>query len=225
MIIVNMQKLEKVKNNPLVLEFIKRSKEVLKAQSFTDHGLEHSELVSARASELARKIGFSQREQELSAIAGLVHDFGNFLDRRYHDSLGALLFQNIFQRDFDPVELSLIMEAIASHDDFEKEFASPISAVLTLADKSDVRRSRVLVKDKEEIKGDVHDRVNYAATSNYLKINKERKLITLILTIDTSFVPVMEYFEIFTQRMVQCRKAAKFLGYKFGLIINKFKLL
>lgn len=220
-----MSNFEKVKNNPLVLAFIERSREVLKAQSFTEHGLEHSKLVSERAVEIAKEVGFSEKEQELSAIVGFVHDFGNFLDRRFHDSLGALLFQNIFPNEFSPSELSLIMEAIASHDDFEKEFANPISAILSLADKSDVRRSRVMVIDKEKIKEDVHDRVNYAVTSNYLKINKEKKIITLILTIDTRFVQVMEYFEIFTRRMVQCQKAAKYLGYKFGLIINKFKLL
>ena len=119
------------------------------------------------------------------------------------------------------------MQAIANHDKKKEDmnFASPVSAVVVLADKSDVHRSRVTAEVIEEIKADIHDRVNYATKLSQLKIDKGKKRITLTLKIDTNFVPIMEYFEIFTKRMVFCRKAAEYLGYDFGLVINKFRLL
>ena len=117
------------------------------------------------------------------------------------------------------------MQAISFHDRSEMILAHPVSAVTIIADKSDVRRSRVLERKMQKIRSDIHDRVNYATKKSRLKINRGRKNITLILKIDTNFVPVIEYFEIFTDRMVYCRKAANFLNYKFGLVINNFKLL
>ncbi|MDI6591961.1 MAG: hypothetical protein QME61_03455 [Patescibacteria group bacterium] len=152
---------KEVKKNPLVLEFLRQTEITLKVHNYTDHGLGHSNLVAARARTVAKEIHLSKREQEMCAIAGFCHDFANFLNRTYHNYLGALIFQEIFKA----------------------------------------------VKD------------------NKLGINKRKKRITLNLKIDTNFVPVMEYFEIFTERMVYCRKAAKYLGYKFGLVINNFKLL
>ena len=117
------------------------------------------------------------------------------------------------------------MQAIAHHDKYEMEFVSPIAAIVVIADKSDVRRSRVTIKDQKSIENDIHNRVNFAVKSGRLGMDKKKKLISLSLKIDTNFVPVIEYFEIFTERMMFCRKAAKFLGYKVGLVINNFKLL
>ncbi len=224
--------LAEVKKNPYILEFIKQTENVLKKSGYTEHGLEHSSLVADRARTIAKEIGLSEQEQELSAIAGFCHDMGNFLSRSQHNYLGAMLFYQIFSNDFSPEEISLIMQAISFHDKEDIlpehediELPSSISAVVILADKSDVRRSRVAIDDMEEIKNDIHDRVNYATEFSKLGINKKRKNISLTLKIDTNFVPVMEYFEIFTDRMIYCRKAAKHLGYKFGLVINHFKLL
>jgi hypothetical protein len=214
-----------IENNPYVLEYIKASQRLLALYHYTNHGLDHAQLVSKRAGILARDIGFSKRHQELSAIAGFCHDFGNFLNRKDHEYWGALIFQNLFQEKMKPEELTLVMQAIANHDNYRAKIFNPIAAIVILADKSDVRRSRVIIKNKEMIESDIHNRVNFAVTANELKIDKQKKRITLVLKIDTSFVPVMEYFEIFTQRMVQCRKAAEFLGYKFALVINDFKLL
>ncbi len=214
-----------VQRDPHINMFIQRSKEALSFYHYTDHGLDHVNLVAKRAKELAKKIGLSNLEQELSAIAGFCHDMGNFIDRKNHEYWGALLFFEIFKNKMAPKELSLVMQAIANHDDYYAKVLNPISAVLILADKSDVRRSRVIIKNRKIIQTDIHNRVNFAVTSNKFKVDPKRKRITLQLEIDTDFVPVMEYFEIFTQRMVQCRKAAKFLNYKFGLIINNFKLL
>lgn len=216
----------KVKNNPQVLEFIRQTKKALADIQYTEHGLDHVTLVADRARTVAREIGLSKTEQELSAIAAFCHDMGNFLGRTLHHCWGAILFHQVFSEE-DPKELTLIMQAIANHDDKGKEMklASPISAVVVLADKSDVRRGRVMEKDMEKIKEDIHDRVNYAATDSKLGINKKSRLITLTLKIDTKFCPIMDYFEIFTERMVYCRESAKFLGYNFGLVINQFKLL
>jgi len=117
------------------------------------------------------------------------------------------------------------MQALANHDKDEMVFTNPISAVVVLADKADVHRSRVTERKMEEIKADIHDRVNFATQSSHLKIDKKKKIISLVLKIDTNFVPLMEYFEIFTDRMVYCRKAAQYLKYDFGLVINNLKLL
>ena len=217
--------LSDVKNNPQVLNFIKQTEEAMTALSFTNHGLRHTNLVADRAKQIAKNIGLSQREGELVSIGGFCHDMGNFMTRTYHHYYAALLFHQIFQHEFQPEEISLVMQAIANHDKEEMNFSHAISAVLVLADKSDVDRSRVTEKDMNKIKSDIHDRVNYATRQSSLKVNKEKKRITLTLRIDTNFCPVMEYFEIFTERMVFCRTAAQFLGYDFGLVINKFRLL
>lgn len=222
-----MLNLNDIKKNPQVLSFINQTEKTLSALSFTDHGLRHLNLVADRARNIAKSIGLNEREQELSAIAAFCHDMGNFLSRSHHNYFAALLFNQIFKNDFEPDEMSAIMQAISNHDKQQEDinFVSPIAAVVVLADKSDVHRSRVTVENLEDIKSDIHDRVNYATAESRLKIDKEKKRITLALKIDTNFVPIMEYFEIFTERMVFCRVAAESLGYNFGLIINKVRLL
>jgi|AntAceMinimDraft_18_1070375.scaffolds.fasta_scaffold02626_10 metal-dependent HD superfamily phosphatase/phosphodiesterase len=217
--------LSDVKLNPQINEFIKRSTQLLRLYHYTDHGIEHANLVADRAYYLAKEVNFSKREQELSAISGYVHDMGNFLDRKYHEYWGAILFQTIFQNKIFTKDLVTIMQAVANHDNCYVKIVSSVAAAVVLADKSDVRRTRVMEKNKENIKKDIHNRVNFAATENKFKVDNKNKIITLKLKIDTSFVPIMEYFEIFTHRMVQCRKAAEFLNYKFALVINDFKLL
>lgn len=217
--------LNQVKKNPQVLEFIQQSDKALAAIGYTEHSLSHAKLVSSRAASIAKEIGLSPEEKELSAIAAFCHDMGNFLSRSHHHYFGALLFHQIFGVEAAPEELALVMNAISNHDKDEMNFANAVAAVVVLADKTDVRRSRVTNKKPQQIKEDIHDRVNFATKMSRVKVNRSKKLITLILKIDTSFVPVIEYFEIFTERMVYCRKAAQFLGYKFGLVINNFKLL
>lgn len=219
--------LNQVKKNPQVLEFIKQTESTLAALSFTDHGLRHANLTAERARTIAREIGLSPKEQELAAIASFCHDMANFISRGHHNYFGALLFYQVFNKDFEPQELTTIMQAIANHDKSQEDmsFANAISAVVVLADKSDVHRSRVITRKIEEIKADIHDRVNYATKECRLKIDKAKKRITLTLKIDTNFVPIMEYFEIFTDRMIFCRLAAKYLDYKFGLVINNTRLL
>ena len=91
------------------------------------------------------------------------------------------------------------------------------------ADKADVRRSRVRNQDTTTF--DIHDRVNYSVKKSTLKINEDRTLVKLKLTVDTHFGSVMDYFEIFMQRMILCRKAAEKLGLQFKLIINEQQLI
>ena len=167
----------------------------------------------------------TKREQELSEIAAYCHDMGNFLGRTEHHYWAALLFHQIFQKDFPAQELTLIIQAIANHDKEEMKFSNKISAAVVIADKSDVHRSRVIVKSFKKINDDIHDRVNFATTNSKLKIDKNKKKVILTLQIDTKIVQIMEYFEIFTERMAYCRQAAKYLGYQFSLVINNFKLL
>lgn len=217
--------LKDVKNNAQIVEFINQTDKAMNALSYTNHGLRHTGIVSDRAMQIAKAIGLSEREIELAGIAGFCHDMGNFMSRTNHHYFAGLLFMQIFQNQFDPKEMAQIMQAIAEHDKPEMSFTSSIAAVLVIADKSDVHRSRVSQTKMEDIKKDIHDRVNYATTDSGLKIDSREKRITLTLKIDTNFVQVMEYFEIFTERMAFCRTAAKFLGYDFGLIINKFRLL
>lgn len=219
--------LKDVKNNQQVLAFVKKTEKTLSALSYTDHGLRHLNLVADRAGYIAKAIGISERGQELSAIAAFCHDMGNFLSRSHHNYFAALLFHQIFKDDFPADEMASVMQAISNHDKQQEEinFVSKVAAIIVLADKSDVHRSRVTVKKMKDIKSDIHDRVNYATTKSDLKVDTIKKRITLDLEIDTSFVPILEYFEIFTDRMVFCRKAAEFLGYNFGLEINKTQLL
>ncbi len=220
-----MTTLEDVKKNPHILEFINQTEETMEALRYTNHGLRHSNVVSERAMEIAKDIGLNEREGELAAIAGFCHDMGNFLTRTYHHFFGAQLFSQVFMGKCDPRELAIIMQAISNHDKDEMNFVHSVSAILVLADKSDVDRSRVAKQSMEETKADIHDRVNYATTESKINVDNKKKKIILTLKIDTSFCPVMEYFEIFTERMEFCRKAAQFLGYHFGLEINDFKLL
>jgi len=217
--------LKEVKENIFIEQFIKSTYFYLKEIGYTDHGFRHANIVSDRAQSIARKVGLSKKEQEFCGIAGYCHDMGNFMGRSRHHYWAALLFSQIFREKMYPKNLADIMQALANHDKKEIKIMNKISAVVILSDKSDVHRSRVLVKDIKKIKTDIHDRVNYAVTDSDISVNKGKKIITLKLRVDIKFTPIMEYFEIFTDRMAVCRTAAKKLGYKFSLEINRFKLL
>ena len=221
---MNLQ-LKTIKENLKIQNFIKQTEKYLDALNYTDHGFRHVNIVADRARSLAKTIGLNQKNQELSAIAGYCHDMANFLGRTYHHYMGAILFSQIFLNQIKNTnDVSIIMQAITSHDKNELKIVSKITAVLILADKSDVHRSRVKNKDIEHIKKDIHDRVNYSVIKNDFSVNKDKKEIILKLKINTRITELIEYFEIFTERMTYCRQAAKYLNYKFVLIINNFKL-
>jgi len=216
--------LNDVKKNKEVLAAISESDKVLEIMGFTEHGLRHLNVVSNRAQEIAKSIGMSEREVELSAIASFCHDMGNFMGRTWHHYWAAILFRQIFGNEMVSDELVTVMQAIANHDKEEMKFTNKVAAVLVIADKSDVHKSRVRNQPIEVTMLDIHDRVNYAVTDSNIKVNKEKKTIVLALTIDVNLVPIIEYFEIFTERMSYCRKAAEYLGYRFSLVINNFEL-
>ena len=193
--------------------------------SLTEHGLKHAEFVSSRALEIAKGIDLNTKNQDLVLSASYTHDIGNFLSRTYHHYFGSMLLFDILREKIDIKDLTIIMQAVANHDKEDMKLVHPVAAITVIADKSDVRRERVLETDLEKIQEDIHDRVNYSTIENKLTVNSQKKIITLKLKIDTNICPVMEYFEIFTSRMNYCRISAEYLGYHFSLIINDFKLL
>ncbi|MFQ5641265.1 MAG: HD domain-containing protein [bacterium] len=216
--------LEDVKKDLQVQAYIDRADEYLAVTGYTEHGRRHCGFVAKFAYQILSQLGVSKRKAELSAISGYLHDIGNVFSRINHAYTGAVLAHTLL-RDLgmEPGEITMIVAAIGSHDDDGYDPVSQISAGLILADKSDVHRSRV--RNPNMIKFDIHDRVNYAVNRSYLKVDTVKKTITLHLTIDLEISSVMEYFEIFLNRMLFCKHAAHFLGCKFGLSINDNYLL
>lgn len=215
--------LEDLKKDPLLEAYIEGGNRLLEAIGYTEHGLRHVSLVSHIAFNILEKLGYAERECELAAIAGYLHDIGNAVNRAHHAQSGAVLAANILEKHgMDPGELVLVVGAIGNHDEEDGNPVNNVSAALILADKSDVHRTRV--RNQEPSTFDIHDRVNYAVERSFLNVyTKER--IGLELTIDTEICPVMDYFEIFLGRMLLCRKAAEFLGARFELHVNGVKLL
>lgn len=216
--------LEDIKTNPVVDTFIRKGNQFLGAMGFTDHSHRHVGLVSDIARDIIEKLEYSGREAELAAIAGYLHDIGNVVSRNDHGISGAaIVYPILTDMGMPPEEIAVVLSAVANH---EEQYGQPVNAVaaaLILADKSDVHRSRVRNHDFATF--DIHDRVNYAAENSFVKVDKEKRIITMDLTIDIKICPVMEYFEIFLARMVLCRRAAAFLDCDFELIINGSKLL
>lgn len=213
-----------VKSNPYVDNFIRQTEKYLIALGYTDHGFRHVGIVSQRCMDLAKQLGLSQHDQELAGIVGYCHDMANFLGRTQHHYWAAMLFSQIFIPEYEPEDVSRVCQAIVSHDKDDLKIVDKLSAVLILADKSDVHRSRVIDSDAKDFDQDIHDRVNYAATGNSLTVDKKKKYVTLKIQIDTKQAEPIDYFEIFIDRMSFCRLAAEFLGYKFVLVINNFRL-
>ena len=216
--------LETVKNDPQVQAYIRRADQTLEVVGYTEHGPRHCGFVANVARRTLLELCLTEREAELSAIAGYLHDIGNVFNRINHPYTGAVLAHSLL-RDvgMELDEITTIVAAIGNHDDDGWEPISSISAGLILADKSDVHKSRV--RNPDMIKFDLHDRVNYAVNKSFLKIDKEHKTITLALTIDLEISSVMEYFEIFLNRMLYCKRAANFLGTQFSLVVNENELL
>lgn len=215
---------EQIKNNPEVLALLTKGNENLGVLGFTDHSQAHCALVAERAAYILRKLGFSEHEEELAKIAGLLHDIGNAISRTHHAEFGALLANDILKEIGLPMEdRIIIISAIGNHDESTGGAKDPVSAALVLADKTDVRRNRVRPKEKEKF--DIHDRVNYAVTGSSLKVDAVEHKIALNLQIDESICTMYEYFDIFLGRMMMCRGAAEMLDAKFRLTVNGGKVL
>jgi len=216
--------LEDVKANETVNSFIQAANDYLGAIGYTEHGYRHVVLVSSMAESILSSLNYPKRLQELAAIAGYVHDIGNVVNRQDHGQSAALISMHILrQMGFTADEVALVVSAVGNHEEEIGDPVNPVAAALIIADKSDVHKTRV--RNPEAGPLDIHDRVNFAVDRSFLKIDKERKLISLNLNIDTKISQVIEYFEIFMSRMNMCKRAAKFLNCKFELIINERKLL
>ena len=216
--------LEDVRKNKDIRVYMERGNDTLRAKGFTEHSFIHAELVAKNAANILKTLGYSEREQELARISGFMHDIGNVINREDHAQSGALMaFRLLGDMGMDADEIAIVMAAIGNHDEGTGTPVSPVSAALILADKSDVRRSRVRNKDVANF--DIHDRVNYSATQSDIRVDNERGEIILELKIDPELSSIMDYFEIFLERMVMNRRAASLLNMKFCLVINGTKLL
>ena len=204
--------------------YIIRADESLAALGFTEHSFAHVMHVAEKAGYLLDTLGFDERTIELAKIAGYLHDIGNLVNRKDHSQSGAVMAWSILNdMGCDAAEVSTIVTAIGNHDEGTGVPVNAVAAALILADKADVRRTRVRNKDVSTF--DIHDRVNYSVKESSLKINEEKTSVVLELTVDTQFGSVMDYFEIFMGRMLLCRKAAERLGLQFKLVINQQQLI
>ena len=216
--------LKDVRENPEVDALIRGVQKQLNALGYTEHGHRHISIVSKRAGDILEKLGYPERTVELAKIAGYMHDIGNCINRVDHAHSGAILAYNILKdMGMSVEERTEIIMAIGNHDENTGNAISDISAALILADKSDVHRDRVVNRNLSTF--GIHDRVNYAVTNANLIIDEKEKKIMLDLTIDTKICPVLDYFEIFMERTMMSKYAAKFLKVWFELIINDTKLL
>ncbi|MEK6657088.1 MAG: HD domain-containing protein [Nitrospirota bacterium] len=237
--------LDDLKNNKKVRIYLEKADAHLAGIGYTEHGLRHANIVGKRAQDILLKLNYKDGDARLAAIAGFLHDIGNMVGRVNHGQAGALLVRAILEDiGMDIEDIVLVMGAIANHEEDTGDPTNIVSASLIIADKSDVHRSRVrnpslisaaLILDNKmdpmaapggTTMGfyDIHDRVNYAATESELKVDPIEKSIVLELSIDTRISGVMDYFEIFLSRMIICRRAARFLGCDFHLIINNVRL-
>ena len=215
---------EEVRQDPAVKVYIAQADASLEALGYTEHSFAHVTRSAQTAGDILRKLGYPERTVELAKIAGYLHDIGNVVNRVDHSQSGASMAFRILDRmEFPPEEIAAIVTAIGNHDEGTGVPVNAIAAALIIADKSDVRRSRV--RRKADIQTDIHDRVNYSVTGSELNVDVEEKAITLKLTVDTEVSSVMEYLEIFMKRMQLCRQAAKTLGLTFRLIINGQRLV
>ena len=208
-----------MKSSEAIRTYISKEDEALIALGYTEHSFTHVGKVSVTARNILLKLGYPERDAELAEIAGYLHDIGNIVNRTDHAQSGAVMaFRILDNMGADPADIATIITAIGNHDESTAVAVNPITAALILADKTDVRASRVRNNDIASF--DIHDRVNYSVKRSELEISTEKKEIELKLQIDTSFCSVMDYFEIFLGRMILCRKAAERLGLRFRLSVN-----
>lgn len=215
---------EYIRKNPDIRTYIQRADEALKSIGYTEHSFPHVEKAAATAARILTELGYPEREIELARIAGFLHDIGNVINRVDHAQSGAVMAFRLLDRLEMPVdEICSVISAIGNHDEATAQPIDAISAALILADKTDVRRSRV--RNTDFLTFDIHDRVNYAVEYSNLHFSEDKKSLVLDLTIDTEISSVLEYFEIFMERMLLSKRAALFFDKKFKMYINGSSIL
>ena len=213
-----------IQNSPEIRTYITQADASLLALGFTEHAFAHVGRCAAVAADILTQLGYPARQVELARIAAFMHDIGNVVNRHDHAISGATMaFRILDKMGMDPADVAAVITAIGYHDDKTAFPVNAIAAALLLADKTDVRRSRV--RNRDTISFDIHDRVNYAVEKSDLTLDTAAKTVTLTLSINTEVCAVMDYFEIFLDRMLLCRKAAEFFGLTFKLDINGLTLL
>ena len=213
-----------IKQNPDIMEYIKRADKALEVLGYTEHSFAHVEKVAATSSMILETLGYDERTVELARIASIMHDIGNVINRIDHAQSGAVMaFRLLDNLNMPANEICSIISAIGNHDESTAQPVDPISAALIIGDKTDVRRTRV--RNTDLLTFDIHDRVNYAVERSTVYFNDDRSSIILNLKIDLEISSVLEYFEIFMERMLLCRRASQFLGVQFEMIINDSKIL
>lgn len=217
-------KYKEISTHPEILEYYEKGDQILGYLGYTDHSTAHTTLVAKRAAEILETFGYDEHEIELAKIAGFLHDIGNAINRSHHAEYGAILANEILKEtDLTVDDRVQIVSAIANHDESTGVAADPVTAALIIADKTDVRRSRV--REKDPVNFDIHDRVNYAVTKTKLEYDMEKRKIILNLKIDENTSSMYDYFDIFLGRMTMCQKAARILNAKFSLVVNDQRVL
>jgi len=216
--------LESIQGDPELLAYMQMGDEYLGVIGYTEHGLRHANLTAHISGNILRRLGYGERAAELAAIAGFCHDIGNCVSRSDHWISAALITRAILVRNGMPYhEVSVVMNAVGNHEEGASDPATPAAAACIIADKADVHHTRV--RNGEPALFDIHDRVNYAVKRSFLRVDSDARTLTLEIDIDTSETSIMEYFEIFIERMALCRRAAAVLESQFALVINGVKLL
>ena len=216
--------LKQIKDNEDIKTYITRADESLKALGYTEHSFAHVGKVSDGATYILETLGYDARTVELAEIAGYLHDIGNLVNRVDHSQSGAVMaFRLLDKLGMSADEISTVVTAIGNHDEGTGVPVSPVAAALIIADKCDVRRTRVRNSDFSTF--DIHDRVNYSVVRSTVQISEDKRTIILELEVDTSISAVIDYFSIFIGRMQMSRKAAEALGLTFSLVINGQTLL
>ena len=217
-------KIEDIINNSEIKTYIQMADKALEALGYTEHSFSHVKIVSDTVGYILSTLGFDEHTVELGKIAGYLHDIGNIVNRINHSQSGAIIsFKILDHLGMSAEDISQIVMAIGNHDEGTGTPISPIAAALILADKADVRRTRV--RNQNDDTFDIHDRVNYSVKESCVKINTDHTIIKVKLSIDTHYCSVMDFFEIFMERMILCKKAAEKLGLRFKLIINEQQLI
>lgn len=215
--------LKEVRTNHKVKALVEGANEVMKAMGYTEHGSRHMGVVSSITRYILEQVGVPKRQIELGHIAGYLHDIGNSVNRINHPITSATMaFTILNEMGMDMAEIAEIIAAIGNHEELEGVPISTLSAALIIADKSDVHFSRVQNPIRETF--DIHDRVNFAVQKSRVEVDPKEQTITLTLEVDTTEASVLEYFEIFLDRMVMCRRSAELLGHKFALQVNGVQL-